>query len=70
MNDNESNSKPEIADEKGIKSSKPYDEPKLCSKERNNLIPQVCTSSIKGLEAGMSPMFFLMLSCLLAIRKL
>ena len=70
MNDNESDSKPEIADEKGIKSSKPYHEPKFCSKERNNPNPQVCTSSIKGLEAGMSPMFLLMLSCLLAIRKL
>ena len=36
MNDNESDSKPEIADEKGIKSSKPYHEPKFCSKERQS----------------------------------
>ena len=70
MNDSESNSKPEVADEKGIKSSKPYYEPKVCSKERNNPIPQVCTSSITVLEARMSPSFLLMLSCLLAIRKL
>ena len=66
-----SNSEREIADEKGMKSSKLHHKSKDCSsKGRNHPMHQVCTSNIKGFQAGMSPRFLLMLSCLLAIRKL